>query len=205
VADNQRRYAIESEIFDWVHVEPTDDSMNKATEYAGAQGPWDGCVAIGGGSAIDAAKAINLLASHPGGLMGYINKPICNAKVPPGQLKPLVAVPTTAGTGSESTAMCVLDILSMKVMTGISHWRLRPTLAVIDPLTRHGHGLGHGHARGHRHVHGAAKGSAAETGAEAIRPPPGAPNSVLRVPPGGHGIACTSPGNASGNNNSELF
>jgi alcohol dehydrogenase class IV len=66
--------------------------------------------------------------------MDYINKPIGNAKTPPGQLKPLVAVPTTAGTGSESTAMCVLDILSMKVKTGISHWRLRPTLAVIDPL-----------------------------------------------------------------------
>lgn len=134
VADSLHRYDIESEIFDGVHVEPTDDSMNKAVEYARAQGEWDGFIAIGGGSAIDTAKAINLLTSHPGELMDYINKPIGGAKVPPGQLKPLIAVPTTAGTGSESTAMCVLDILSMKVKTGISHWRLRPTLAVIDPL-----------------------------------------------------------------------
>lgn len=56
------------------------------------------------------------------------------AKPPPGQLKPLIVVPTTAGTGPESTVMCVLDILSMRVKTGISHWRLRPTLVVIDPL-----------------------------------------------------------------------
>jgi alcohol dehydrogenase class IV len=134
IADSLKRYDIEAEIFDGVHVEPTDDSMNKAVEYARAQGDWDGFVAVGGGSAIDTAKAINLLTSHPGELMDYINKPIGNAKTPPGQLKPLIAVPTTAGTGSESTAMCVMDILSMKVKTGISHWRLRPTLAVVDPL-----------------------------------------------------------------------
>ena len=134
IADSLRRYGIESEIFDGVHVEPTDDSMNKAAEYARVQGPWDGFVAVGGGSAIDTAKAINLLTSHPGELMDYVNRPIGQAKVPPGPLKPLIAVPTTAGTGSESTAMCVLDILSMKVKTGISHWRLRPTLAVVDPL-----------------------------------------------------------------------
>jgi hydroxyacid-oxoacid transhydrogenase len=134
IADALRRYDIESEIFDGVHVEPTDDSMNKAVEYARAQGEWDGFIAVGGGSAIDTAKAINLLTSHPGELMDYINKPIGQAKTPPGALKPLIAIPTTAGTGSESTAMCILDILSMKVKTGISHWRLRPTLAVIDPL-----------------------------------------------------------------------
>jgi alcohol dehydrogenase class IV len=134
IADALRRYDIESEVFDGVHVEPTDDSMDKAVEYARAQGEWDGFVAVGGGSAIDTAKAVNLLTSHPGELMDYLNKPIGAAKAPPGQLKPLIAVPTTAGTGSESTAMCVLDVLSMRVKTGISHWRLRPTLAVIDPL-----------------------------------------------------------------------
>ena len=96
LADNLSRYGIESEIFDGVHVEPTDDSMNKATEYARAQGPWDGFVAVGGGSAIDTAKAINLLTSHPGELMDYINKPIGGGKAPGGGLKPLIAVPTTA-------------------------------------------------------------------------------------------------------------
>ncbi|MGY1619050.1 hydroxyacid-oxoacid transhydrogenase [Geodermatophilus sp. SYSU D00691] len=134
IADSLTKYGIRSEIFDGVHVEPTDESMDKAAGYARAQGPWDGFVAVGGGSAIDTAKAVNLLTTDGGELMDYINKPIGQARAPKGQLKPLIAVPTTAGTGSESTAMCVLDILSMKVKTGISHWRLRPTLAVVDPL-----------------------------------------------------------------------
>jgi hydroxyacid-oxoacid transhydrogenase len=137
IADNLRRYDIQSEIFDGVHVEPTDDSMNKATEYARAQGPWDGFVAVGGGSAIDTAKAINLLTTNPGELMDYINAPVGKARAPVNPLKPLVAVPTTTGTGSESTTICVLDVLALKVKTGISHPRLRPTLAVVDPvLTR---------------------------------------------------------------------
>ncbi len=134
IADALRRYDLVPEVFDGVHVEPTDDSMTKAAGYAAEQGPWDGFVAVGGGSAIDTAKAVNLLTSHPGELADYLNPPIGAGRTPSGPLKPLVAVPTTAGTGSESTAMCVLDVLSMKVKTGISHWRLRPTLAVVDPL-----------------------------------------------------------------------
>lgn len=134
IADGIRRAGMTVEIFDGVHVEPTDDSMNKAIGYASEQGPWDGFVAVGGGSAIDTAKAVNLLTTHPGELMDYVNKPVGNAASPPGQLKPLIAVPTTTGTGSESTAMCILDVLSLRVKTGISHWRLRPTMAVVDPL-----------------------------------------------------------------------
>jgi hydroxyacid-oxoacid transhydrogenase len=134
IAESLSTYGITSEIFDGVHVEPTDASLDQALEYAREQGPWDGFVAVGGGSAIDTAKAVNLIITDGGVLMDYINAPIGRALAPKGRLKPLIAIPTTAGTGSESTAMCVLDVLSMKVKTGISHWRLRPTLAVIDPL-----------------------------------------------------------------------
>ena len=126
IADSLTAHGITSEIFDGCHVEPTDDSMDKAAGYAREQGPWDGFVAVGGGSSIDTAKAMNLLTTDGGELMDYVNKPIGSARHP-GQLKPLIAVPTTAGTGSESTAMCVLDVLSMRVKTGISHGGCAPS------------------------------------------------------------------------------
>ena len=134
IQDQLAKVGISSEIFDGVHVEPTDDSIDKAAGYAREQGPWDAFVAVGGGSSIDTAKAVNLIATEGGELIDYINAPIGRATAPRGRLKPLIAIPTTAGTGSESTAVCVLDVLSMRVKTGISHWRLRPTLAIIDPL-----------------------------------------------------------------------
>jgi alcohol dehydrogenase class IV len=88
---------------------------------------------VGGGSAIDTAKAVNLLTTNPGELMDYVNVPVGKGAAPVNALAPLVAVPTTTGTGSESTTICVLDVLAQKVKTGISHPRLRPTLAVVDP------------------------------------------------------------------------
>ena len=99
IQDQLAKYDIASEIFDGVHVEPTDDSIDKAAGYAREQGPWDGFVAVGGGSSIDTAKAVNLLATEGGELIDYINAPIGRASAPRGQLKPLIAVPTTAGTG----------------------------------------------------------------------------------------------------------
>lgn len=137
VAAQMAAFGIEAEVFDGVHVEPTDESMRAAVEAARAGGAWDAFVAVGGGSAIDTAKAVNLLTTNPGDLMDYVNAPVGGGQAPSRPLKPLVAVPTTTGTGSESTTICVLDVLSLRVKTGISHARLRPTLAVIDPdLTR---------------------------------------------------------------------
>ncbi len=68
-------------------------------------------MAVGGGSAIDTAKAVNLLTSNEGELMDYVNAPVGKARNPEQPLKPLVAVPTTTGTGAESTTICVLDVL----------------------------------------------------------------------------------------------
>ena len=133
VADQMSRFGIEAVVFDGVHVEPTDESLRQAVEWARANGPWDAIVAVGGGSSIDTAKAVDLLITNPGDLMEYVNKPVGGGRAPEHPLHPLVAVPTTTGTGSESTTICVMDVLSLKVKTGISHVRLRPTLAVIDP------------------------------------------------------------------------
>jgi hydroxyacid-oxoacid transhydrogenase len=137
VADQMTQFGIEAHVFDGAHVEPTDESLQSAVDWARENGPWDAIVAVGGGTSIDTAKAVNLMTTNPGELMDYVNKPVGGGKDPVNPLHPLVAVPTTTGTGAESTTICVLDVLSLKVKTGISHARLRPTLAVIDPsLTR---------------------------------------------------------------------
>src|SRR5690606_26875339 len=133
IADAAKAAGLTVEIYDGVHVEPTDASVLAAVEFA-RQSEWDGFVGVGGGSAIDTAKAVNLLTTYPADLFDYVNKPIGAAKAPPGPLKPLVAVPTTAGTGSETTPVCIMDFLELKVKSGISHPALRPTMAVIDPL-----------------------------------------------------------------------
>jgi hydroxyacid-oxoacid transhydrogenase len=133
VADQMAQFGITAQVFDGVHVEPTDESMKQAVAYARSTGPWDAFVAVGGGSSIDTAKAINLMLTNPGELEDYINVPVGRGQAPVHPLKPLIAVPTTTGTGAESTTICVLDVLALKVKTGISHARLRPTLAIIDP------------------------------------------------------------------------
>ncbi len=133
IADALRSDGIEAVVFDRSRVEPTDASMIEAIDFARAEGPFEAIVAVGGGSSIDTAKAVNLLVTNEGDLMDYINAPVGRARSPRQPLLPLVAVPTTTGTGSESTTICVLDVVSQHVKTGISHPRLRPTLAVVDP------------------------------------------------------------------------
>lgn len=124
---------IEAEQYYEVGVEPTDVSFKKAITFLKGK-EFDGLVAIGGGSVIDTAKAMNLYGTYPADLLDYINPPIGKGKPVPGPLKPLIAVPTTAGTGSEATTVIVLDLLDQHVKTGISHFHIRPTLAIIDPL-----------------------------------------------------------------------
>nr|WP_227467906.1 hydroxyacid-oxoacid transhydrogenase [Nocardioides lijunqiniae] len=133
IAEQVAAHGIAVTTYDGARVEPTDASLSDAIGFARDEGPFDAIVAVGGGSAIDTAKAVNLLTTNPGELMDYVNAPVGKARAPVAPLLPLVAVPTTTGTGSESTTICVLDVLSLKVKTGISHPALRPRLAVVDP------------------------------------------------------------------------
>jgi alcohol dehydrogenase class IV len=133
IAQQMAAFGVTALVFDAVHVEPTDASMQEAIDWARANGPWDAFVAVGGGSSIDTAKAVNLLLTNPGELLDYVNAPVGGGLAPSRPLHPLVAVPTTTGTGAESTTVCVLDVLAQRVKSGISHARLRPTLAVVDP------------------------------------------------------------------------
>ncbi|WP_182545754.1 hydroxyacid-oxoacid transhydrogenase [Halosaccharopolyspora lacisalsi] len=133
VAEAAENGGLEVEIYDQVHVEPTDESVTAAVEFA-RRSTWDGFVGVGGGSSIDTAKAVNLMTTYPAELYDYVNAPIGKGRAPDGPLKPLIAVPTTAGTGAETTPVCIMDLLAHRVKSGISHPRLRPTMAVIDPL-----------------------------------------------------------------------
>ena len=112
--------------------EPTEESMREVGEACVASGA-DGVLGVGGGSALDSAKVAALVATHGGTLRDWINAPLGGARVPPGPLMPVVAIPTTSGTGSEVTAVAVLDLPSDKVKTGIAHPFLRPRIALCDP------------------------------------------------------------------------
>ncbi|MCF8146013.1 MAG: iron-containing alcohol dehydrogenase [Deltaproteobacteria bacterium] len=120
-------------VFDQVSVEPTDTSMKQAIEAARSEAP-DAFVAVGGGSTIDTAKVANLYMSYPPqDFLDYVNPPIGKGLPVPGPVKPLFAIPTTAGTGSETTGVAIFDLEEMHAKTGIAHRRLKPTLGIIDP------------------------------------------------------------------------
>ena len=133
IADQLVAHGLAVTTYDGSRVEPTDASLAAAVEFARDAGPFDAVLAVGGGSSIDTAKAVNLLTTNPGEVLDYVNPPVGGDRAPTEPLLPLVAVPTTTGTGSESTTVCVLDVLAQHVKSGISHPRLRPTLAVVDP------------------------------------------------------------------------
>lgn len=119
------------EVFDALSIEPTDGSFKAAAGFA-THGGFDSFVAVGGGSTIDTAKAANLYSSHPTDFFDYVNAPIGLGHPVPGPLKPLIAVPTTAGTGSETTGVAIFDYVEKRAKTGIAHRYLKPTLGIVD-------------------------------------------------------------------------
>src|SRR6476469_8502786 len=124
---------VQTVLYDRVSVEPTGISFKDAIAFASTL-EIDGIVAVGGGSVIDTAKAVNLYTVYPpADFLDYVNAPIGRAMPVPGPLKPLIAIPTTAGTGSETTGVSIFDLTEMHAKTGIASRRLKPTLGLLDP------------------------------------------------------------------------
>jgi hydroxyacid-oxoacid transhydrogenase len=120
-------------LYDRVRIEPSDTSFLDAIAFA-RQDTYEAFVAVGGGSAIDTAKAVNLYTTHPpADFLDYVNPPIGKGLPVPGPLKPLIAIPTTAGTGSETTGVSIFDLSRLHAKTGIANRRLKPTLGLLDP------------------------------------------------------------------------
>ncbi|XP_026993691.1 hydroxyacid-oxoacid transhydrogenase, mitochondrial isoform X1 [Tachysurus fulvidraco] len=134
VLDSLARHGVKYECYDNVRVEPTDSSFKAAIEFVKKRN-FDAYVAVGGGSVIDTCKAANLYACHPeADFLDFVNAPVGKGKPITRSLKPLIAVPTTAGTGSETTGVAVFDFEELKAKTGIACRSLKPTLAMVDPL-----------------------------------------------------------------------
>ena len=117
-------------VFDQTPSNPTEAGVRAAVAVYKAEG-CDGLVAVGGGSSIDLAKGVAILATHPGELKTY-------ATIEGGSLKisdavaPLIAVPTTAGTGSE-VARGAIVIVDDGRKLGFHSWHLMPKIAILDP------------------------------------------------------------------------
>jgi alcohol dehydrogenase class IV len=111
--------------------EPTTHLVNQASELARSQ-ECDLVIAVGGGSVIDTGKAVAAMLTNPGDVLDYLEivgggKPILNRSAP------FIAVPTTAGTGTEVTRNAVLDVPEHRVKASLRSHHLLPHLAVIDP------------------------------------------------------------------------
>ncbi|XP_036374526.1 hydroxyacid-oxoacid transhydrogenase, mitochondrial isoform X2 [Megalops cyprinoides] len=134
VLDSLAKHGVAYKCYDKVRVEPTDTSFKEAIDFA-KKGSFDVYVAVGGGSVIDTCKAANLYACHPeADFLDFVNAPIGRGKPITQPLKPLIAVPTTAGTGSETTGVAIFDFEALKAKTGIASRAIKPTLGMVDPL-----------------------------------------------------------------------
>ena len=134
VIEGLTRENIEFTVYDKCRTEPKDSSIKEAIEFAKPYKP-DAFLAVGGGSVIDTAKLMNLYTSCPDAeFLDFVNAPLGKGLPITKPLKPLVAVPTTAGTGSETTGTAIFDLVEKRAKTGIAHRNLKPTIGICDPI-----------------------------------------------------------------------
>lgn len=118
---------IEIEVFTDVEANPSVETVNKATEAYKKAGATS-IVAFGGGSPMDVAKAVGVLAKYGGEIGDYEG-----AHKVPGPIVPIIAIPTTAGTGSEVTAFSVITDEARNYKLTVFSYELIPSYALLDP------------------------------------------------------------------------
>jgi len=131
VVESIKAEGVEVDVWDGVKPEPSKDIVEEGVKDARG---YDAFVALGGGSSIDVAKLINLYTTHPADFYDYVPKPVGKGKTVTKPLKPLIAIPTTSGSGSETTCAAVVSLPDLELKVGILHEPMLPTLAIIDPL-----------------------------------------------------------------------
>jgi alcohol dehydrogenase class IV len=117
-------------VYDGTPSNPTEAAAREACALARQEG-CDGLVAVGGGSPIDCAKAVAILATHDGPLARYATIEGGSGLITP-RVWPLIAVPTTAGTGSEVARGAIVIVQDGRKL-GFHAWHLMPKVAVLDP------------------------------------------------------------------------
>ena len=125
-ADSLKAAGIEVDTFTDIEGNPSVETVDKATEVFQAAGA-DFIVAFGGGSPMDVAKAVGVTAKYGGSITEYEG-----AHKVPGPIIPLIAIPTTAGTGSEATAFSVITDHSRDYKLTVFSYEILPAYAILD-------------------------------------------------------------------------
>ena len=123
---------LDAVVYDAVRIEPDVETVEQAAAFL-RDGDFDGTVSVGGGSVIDTCKAASILASFPGELQAYLPAPNGEGRKVAGALKPHIACPTTAGTGSECTPLTVIDFPALDAKIPILSRHILPDEALVDP------------------------------------------------------------------------
>ena len=126
ISDSLEGAGVRVSLFNGVNPDPTAENVEQALDMLKTQG-CEGVVAVGGGSSIDTAKAVAVTAANPGWIGDYMGY----HKVP-GPGVPLIAVPTTAGTGSEVTRVSIITDTKKNVKMMCLDNAFMPRAAIVD-------------------------------------------------------------------------
>lgn len=132
VREQLARAGAQAVIYDRITPNPTKDEVMAGTALCREQG-CDFVVGLGGGSSIDAAKAIAVMAGNPGDYWDYISGGTGKGKAVPNEPLPIVAITTTAGTGTEADPWTVITNEETQEKIGFGYEKTFPILSVVDP------------------------------------------------------------------------